>query len=207
MKAAPRIDEVVSHVREYADRFLEMPLDLVAVLVTHMDTVKWTKDEFAPLIEEELGFSDVIFSSSDTDGRTLQSDILKLCKKPHVITIDSENFLKLFKIHNSNRKILLATSEEVERIRNVKNDFNQAKTAFSGKDLVDLYFEFQAWMEYEIDEAKERMAEKLNFSFEGDTAANEAGHLANMVNQVQQSMYVDEFPPSLHIFLFLFRFE
>ena len=62
MKAETRIDEVVSRVREYADRFLELPLDLVAVLVTHMDTVQWTGDDFVPLIDGELGFSEVVFS-------------------------------------------------------------------------------------------------------------------------------------------------
>ena len=61
-KAETRIDEVVARIREYADRFLELPLDLVAVLVTHMDKVIWTREEFVSLIKEELGFSDVIFS-------------------------------------------------------------------------------------------------------------------------------------------------
>ncbi len=62
VKADKRIDQVVSQVREYADRFLELPLDLVAVVVTHMDTVGWTREDFVPLIEQELGFSEVVFS-------------------------------------------------------------------------------------------------------------------------------------------------
>lgn len=62
--------------------------------------------------------------------------------------VDSENFLKLFKIHNSDRKILRTTSEEVTRVRNMKNDFDIAKEAFEGKDLVDLYFEFQVGRSY-----------------------------------------------------------
>ena len=62
VKAETRIDDVVGRVREYADRFLELSLDLIAVMVTHMDKVKWTSEEFVPLIDDELGFSDVIFS-------------------------------------------------------------------------------------------------------------------------------------------------
>ena len=62
MRASTRIYVVVSDVREYADRFFDcFPLDLVAVLVTHMDTVTWTKDKFLSLIDEELGMSDVVF--------------------------------------------------------------------------------------------------------------------------------------------------
>lgn len=58
VKAEPRIDVVVAHVREYADRFLESPLDLLAVLVSHMDTVNWTREDFVPKIDKELGFKD-----------------------------------------------------------------------------------------------------------------------------------------------------
>ena len=64
MEARPRIDKVVANLREYADRFVELPLDLVAVLVTHMDSaeLEWTREEFLPLIEEELGSCGVVFS-------------------------------------------------------------------------------------------------------------------------------------------------
>ncbi len=62
VKADKRIDQVVSQAREYADRFVGLPLDLVAVLITHMDTVEWTREDFVPLIEEELGFNEVVFS-------------------------------------------------------------------------------------------------------------------------------------------------
>lgn len=43
-------------------------------------------------------------------------------------------------------------------------------------------------MELEILESKKRMAEKNDFTLLGDEAANEAGHIANMVNQV--NMYL-----------------
>ncbi len=39
-------------------------------------------------------------------------------------------------------------------------------------------------MECEILESKKRMAAKMDFTFMGDNAENEAGHIANMVNQV-----------------------
>ncbi len=73
----------------------------------------------------------------------LQADILRLCQQKHEIFVDSENFLKLFKVHNSNRRILLAASEEVSRVRSIKEDFDVARQAFNEKELVDLFFEFQ----------------------------------------------------------------
>ena len=37
----------------------------------------------------------------------------------------------------------------------------------------------------EIVDAQKKMSEKNNFTFDGDGAANEAGHVANMVNQLR----------------------
>ena len=41
----------------------------------------------------------------------------------------------------------------------------------------------------EILEAQKRMSEKNTFTFYGDGAANEAGHVANMVNQLRMMLY------------------
>ncbi|XP_068751448.1 uncharacterized protein [Montipora capricornis] len=61
VKAETRIDSVVDNARKYADRFVELPMDVVGVLVTHMDMVDWTEKEFIPLIEDELGIDTVVF--------------------------------------------------------------------------------------------------------------------------------------------------
>lgn len=189
VKAETRIDSVVDNVRKYADRFLELPMDVVGVLVTHMDTVDWTEKDFAPRIEHDLGIDSVVFSSMTTNRETLQNNILKTCTERHNLTVDDANFFKLFKIHNHHRKILKSTSDEVKRFSDKKRDFDEERKAFSGKDLVDLVFEFQAYMTDEIVEAQKRMSKTNNFTFEGDGAANEAGHIANMVNQLRMVLY------------------
>ena len=189
VKAETRIDSVVDNVRKYADRFLELPMDVVGVVVTHMDTVDWTEKDFAPRIEHDLGIDSVVFSSMTTNRETLQNNILKTCTERHDLTVDDANFFKLFKIHNHHRKILKSTSDEVKRFSDKKRAFDEERKAFSGKDLVDLVFEFQAYMTDEIVEAQKRMSKTNNFTFEGDGAANEAGHIANMVNQLRMVLY------------------
>ncbi|XP_078382049.1 uncharacterized protein LOC144664721 [Oculina patagonica] len=189
VKAETRIDNVVDNVRKYADRFLELPMDVVAVLVTHMDMVDWKEKDFTARIDEELGIDTVVFSSISTTDKTLLQSILKTCTKEHNLTVTSENFFKLFKIHNNHRKILQSTSDEVEKFSEKKRAFDEARKGFSGKDLVDLIFEFQAYMTDEIVQAQKRMSKKNNFTFYGDGAANEAGHVANMVNQLRMVLY------------------
>lgn len=71
----------------------------------------------------------------------------------------------------------------------MKKNFGEARKGFTGKDLVDLIFEFQAYMADQIVEAQKRLSEKNNFTFYGDGAANEAGHVANMVNQLRMILY------------------
>lgn len=189
VKAETRIDNVVDNVRKYADRFLELPMDVVGVLVTHMDMVDWTEEDFTSRIEDELGIDTVVFSRINTKGDTLLQNIRKTCTKEYNLTVNSENFFKLFKIHNNHRKILQSTSDEVEKFSEKKKAFDEARKGFIGKDLVDLVFEFQAYMTDEIVQAQMRMSEKNNFTFHGDGAANEAGHVANMVNQLRMVLY------------------
>ena len=189
VKAETRIDTVVDNVRKYADCFLELPMDVVGVLVTHMDVVDWREIDFTPRIKDELGIATVVFSCIITDHQTLKKSILKTCTGTHNLTVNDENFFKLFKIHNYHRKILQSTSDEVKKFSDKKRAFDEARKAFSGKDVIDLAFQFQAYMTDEIVEAQKRMSEKNNFTFSGDGAANEAGHVANMVNQLRVILY------------------
>lgn len=189
VKAETRIDSVIDNVRKYADRFLELPMDVVGVLVTHMDVVDWREKDFTPLIDKELGIDTVVFSWITTDHQTLKQSILKTCTKTYKLTVNDDNFFKLFKIHSNHRKILQCTSDEVKEFENKKKAFDEARKAFTGKDLIDLAFEFQAYMTDEIVEAQKRLSEKNDFTFRGDGAANEAGHVANMVNQLRMVLY------------------
>ena len=120
VKAETRIDNVVDHVRKYADSLLELPMDVIGVLVTHMDLVDWTEQEFTPRIEDELGINTVAFSWISKKREALLQSILKTCTKEFDLTVDDENFLKLFKIHNSHRKILQSTSDEVKNFSEKK---------------------------------------------------------------------------------------
>ena len=58
-----------------------------------------------------------------------------------------------------------------------------------GKDRVDVVFEFQAYMTDQVIIAQKRMADINKFTFLGNGAANEAGHLANMTNQLRAVLY------------------
>ena len=147
-KAEPRMDNVVDNIRKYTDRFIEIPESAKGVLITHMDQVNWTKEQFVPIINNELGFDNVVACQLNTPREVLLRDILAVCRKKHDIKVDSQLFFKLFKIHNNNSKILRFASRELEKFQQIKKDFDQAKSAFSGKDLVDLNFEFQVRHNY-----------------------------------------------------------
>ena len=189
VKAETRIDSVIDNVRKYADSFLELPTELVGILVTHMDVVEWTEACFSSAVSEDLGIDSVVYSSCATSGTKLLRDILATCSKKHNLTVDDENFLKLFKIHNHHQRILKFTSEEVARFRAIKRAFDIERQNYVNKDQVDLVFEFQAYMTEEVTKAKQRMTEKCGFTFFGEKAANEAGHIANMANQLRVALY------------------
>ncbi len=60
--AETKIDSVVDNVRKYVERFIELPLNATAVLITHMDQIKWSRERFVECIDRELGIRDVVFS-------------------------------------------------------------------------------------------------------------------------------------------------
>ena len=189
VKAETRMDSVIDNVRWYADSFQELPMELFGVLVTHMDFVEWTETCFSSAVSDNLGIDSVVYSAPATGGDKLLRDILATCSKKHNLTVDDENFLKLFKIHNNHARILKYTSDEVSRFRAVKRAFDIEREKYEKKDQVDLLFEFQAYMTNEITRAQQRMSEKNGFNLMGEKAANEAGHVANMVNQLRVTLY------------------
>ena len=155
VKAEHRKDSIIDSISKYANRFLEpAEMDVLGVLVTHMDTVKWTEEELTPDVERKLGIDTVVFSNKNTQAETLLSYIRKTCTKKLNLTVDDENFFKFFKLHNNHMKILRCTNDEVKRFSAMKN-----------------------------------ISEKNNFNFYRDGAASEAGHVANMVNQLRMVLY------------------
>lgn len=114
VKANDRKDTVIDNISKYANRFLEpADMDVLGVLVTHMDTVEWTEEVLTSDIKRKLGIETVVVSSMDTQAETLLSDILKTCTKKHNLTVDDANFFKFFKLHNNHMKILRCTNDEV----------------------------------------------------------------------------------------------
>ena len=188
-KAQPRIDSVIDNVCKYADNFVELPPDVIGVLVSHMDMVEWRKEDFISAIDDELGIDAVIFSSLDTTAETLQSEILGTCTGQHDLTVNHANFAKLFKIPNNHIKILKFINDEVKKFTLIKEAFDKKRKGFQPLDQTDLAFAFLTYMSDEIADAKDRMIECNNFTFKGDSAALEAGHVLNMVNQLHTVLF------------------
>ena len=189
-KAEKRIDNVLAGIRKYAEQLLDFPMDLMGALVTHMDTVSWSEERFRGMLDMELGIDTVVFSGIETPREKLLEDLRDICVKGVEVTINDENFLKVFKINDNRLKILRSTNREVEEFKKIKAGFDEARKLFdNNKDQVDLIFEYQAHMRQEIEAAQRRVAEENDFTFCGDEAANEAGHIANMVNQMRVILY------------------
>jgi len=105
------------------------------------------------------------------------------------LTITSDNFLKYFKINNNNFKILKSVREEVSKFKTIHRDFVNEIGNYSGQEQVDLVFEFQAFMREEVIQAQKRVSRINNFTFMGDAMANEAGHIANLTNQLAAALF------------------
>ena len=182
VKADCRIDNVVGRVTEYDDRFLDMDADLMGVIVTHMDTVQWSRDTCVGHIRSR-GINHVVFTDKDLPGSTLEDLILRICTTTHNISVDHENFLNLFKIGDYDRRIVRVTKQEVNDYRELYNKFFEERAKFPSGDVVDLIFEFVAWMQERIYEAKVRVSTDLGFTFL-ENVADEVGHIASMTNQM-----------------------
>ena len=70
----------------------------------------------------------------------------------------------------------------------MKEDFYRQRSEFTDtNDQMNMTFEFQTFMYDEIVDAQKRLSNDNNFSYVGDarTVASEAGHCANMTNQLR----------------------
>jgi len=191
VKADTRIDNAVEKVRNYVERFADL-IDIMAVCITHMDTVTWNQGEFKSCLRDELGIDSVIFVGNSTSGEQILSDILAECHTPPLdLTITSENFLKYFKINNNQIKILTSVRKEIAMFIMMKQDFFKALDSgeYTEKEKIDMVFEFQAFMGEEVVEAQKRVSETNAFTFTGDDTANEAGHIANLTNQLRATLF------------------
>ena len=144
VKADERKDEVISRITEYTDRFVVLPLDSVGVIVTKMDIEnrQWTESEFTADCDSVLGIEEVVYSWMDRPGDEILHDILQVCcPEPYDFDINSEMFMRMFKIHDSNRKILKVTSDLKKRFADYKRQLDEAVKNFPENEKVDLFFE------------------------------------------------------------------
>ena len=109
----------------------------------------------------------------------------EICIGRYDISITEENFLKIFNIANNNVKILRLVKREINDFKDIRRIFKEEMNGFANQDRIDAIFEFQAWMEEMIIEAQQRVSEQNGFTFEGKNMMNEAGHIANMTNQLR----------------------
>ena len=191
IKADVRIESFAKGLREYIECFLpeDFPLELIGFCITHMDTVIWEEDELIHYLKSDLGIEKVICSFPEKKSRTLIQEIKNECLKnqPVSIDIDSEIFLGLFKINNNEIKILRETRKEVARFEKIKKDFYAQQKRYNDIEQKNMIFEFQAWIYDQIIETQRNLSYNNNFSFTGAPGmANEAGHIANLTNQLRQ---------------------
>ena len=189
VKADTRMASPLARIREFAADLIEFPDAVIGALVTHMDTVSWNKQDFQSCLRDELGIDCVLFSGKHSHRKFLLDDIRATCKQTLDFKIDHENFLKLFKIGKAERKIILQIRNEVQSFKVMKEQFDEARKIYTGKDEIDLIFEFQAWMEDQVVIAQKKLAEANNFTFLGVKAEAEAGYIASMTNQMRLVLY------------------
>jgi len=188
VKADMRMENTLESIRNHTECFQDLS-DLLGVCVTHMDTVAWQDDDFLPLLEKELGIDSAIFVGLGTAQNEVLEAILEQCKTPQDVSIDSRNFLKFFKVNNNNMKVLRSVRAEVASFQVINKDFQSYMKRCNETDRVDLAFEFQAYMTERIVQAQKRVSELNGFTFMGDAVANEAGHIANLTNQLRSVLF------------------
>ena len=62
-------------------------------------------------IQNELGIDSVVFSQPSTSAQDLIRDIHSVCGERQSLTVNDANFLRLFKLHNNQNKILMVTAK------------------------------------------------------------------------------------------------
>ena len=146
-------------------------------------------------LEQQTGLTKVVFSQPNKTSQALEDDILRVCCTPPVrISIDSDNFLRFFRIEDQVLKIMHAINHEVERFKKIIRKFFEVNPMFRQAQVdldkverqsIDMLFEFNAWMTEQITHAQKRVSKINNFTFTGEGMLNEAGHIANLTNQLK----------------------
>ena len=189
VKAHTRIDTVMSNVRCYVEQLIDLDSDMFGVIVTHMDQVEWMRDQFMDALNTQFGIEAAVFTSIEKDATELEKDILAICEKKFKLSIDDDNFFKLFKLQTNNVRIIRSGKKQINIFRSIKKSFDELRKAIPQDKQADLAFEFQAFMKEQIHEAQMIMARENNFEFVGENADLETGYIANMSNQLRAILY------------------
>uniref|UniRef100_A0A7M6DPS4 G domain-containing protein n=1 Tax=Clytia hemisphaerica TaxID=252671 RepID=A0A7M6DPS4_9CNID len=198
VKADIRLDQTIDDVNSFCEAFQTIPDETLGVLVTHMDVDKeWTQNDMMEALERDFRITSVVFFGNKGKVKKigLKRDIIANCQKePTIINITSEVFLRCFKLTSgSERNILRVTSRLVSKFIQYKECFEKEKErleadrSISVDEMADLFFEYKAFMEAEVDKAKDKFCKELEIDFCQDDATNikHAGYMANMVNQIR----------------------
>eukprot|EP00116_Pleurobrachia_bachei_P004257 sb/3464519/ len=194
VKADTRIDSVVTKVLQYNDKLLEIPEELVGVLVSHMDTVGYSDKLLKDTIQEYCQIKDIVLTSKDEAPHLLLRNLKKISErtKPIEFQIDGELFLKIFRVEPRERRALAAIDRRVDHFLTLKEDFdNNIIPAYQGKDLIDILFAFQAWMADILTDMQSEMCEELGYdaTFSGPNGNTEAAHCAMLANRLRVIMF------------------
>jgi len=187
-----RLDTIISSIRDFSDRFVDLPDVPLGVIVTHMDEIKWSasaaghESDCRAAIKDEADIDDVIFSQLPTQHQALITNILRACSQPFPLTVDHDNFLRLFtKLHKSRpTEVLRSCQKETAEFKKKRQEFYNHRKNFDKPKQVDLVFEFQAYMTQDITRAQIRVAEQFSFTFDGTDGDSQAAHLSNMSNNM-----------------------
>ena len=164
--------------------------NLLAVCITHVDQVEWDPQVCLRHVDEEFGFRAVIFSSPDKSQNDLIQNILELCMQFHDINVNERNFFKMFKVGNNNLKILKTIKREVDKLRQIHQDYLAFKGNFEGQEKIDLSFEYQAYFEELVQYTLRSVSLELEFTFmDLGSRVNEMAHYSNLANQLRSILF------------------
>ena len=191
-KADTRMENTVEQIERYMDRLpTDFPEKLIGICVTHMDAVNWTREKLVPLLKKQLDIDTVLCSSLVTLPEDFKNDLLEQCvfdREAMRLNIDSEKFLLIFKISNTNRKVMKMSKEEIERFSQMDKDFKEKLQAMGEADQMSLTFEFNAWLSEEYIKTQKRFSDKNGFTLYGPNMASEAGHVSNLSSQLFKTL-------------------
>merc|ERR1712130_147017 len=128
--------------------------------------------------------------SKDKSTKALASEIVTQCKEPMSIDINSDDFLKYFKIGNmKNIKALTKTQQIVEDFKKSNKVFLDSLNNFSGNDKADMLFQYQHFMVDMIDQCKEELTTSCDLDFLGENMTRDLGYVANLTSQLTSVLY------------------